>query len=191
MKLVIGLGNPGKKYETTRHNIGFMCVDEIAKFNNTDFKQKFNGYVAEYNYSGERVLLLKPDTFMNKSGECLQKFMAFYKIELKDILVIYDDLDMEFSKIKIKKISSSGGHNGIKNITTHTKSEDYLKVKIGINNQYKKEVKDFVLSKFTKEETNGLPLIINTVDKIVEGFIKGETEVDLMNKYNKKAPEVI
>ena len=139
MKLIVGLGNPGDKYKGTRHNVGFMCLDRIADYNNITFKQKFNGLSCEYNVNGEKVILLKPDTFMNNSGEAVIKYLTFYKCEIEDVIVVYDDLDIDFGKIRIKGKSSSGGHNGIKSIINHLKTEDFLKVKIGVNNEYKKD----------------------------------------------------
>jgi PTH1 family peptidyl-tRNA hydrolase len=184
MKLIIGLGNPGAKYEGTRHNVGFTCLDRIAEYNNVVFKQKFNGYSCEFASDGEKIILLKPDTFMNNSGEAVTKYLSFYKCNIEDVLVIYDDLDLDFGKIRIKGKSSSGGHNGIKSIINHLKTEEFLKVKIGINNEYKKDVKNFVLSNFSKEEKGELVNLINVIDEIAGDFIKGMDGVSLMNKYN-------
>ena len=112
------------------------------------------------------------------------KYLSFYKCNIEDVLVIYDDLDLDFGKIRIKGKSSSGGHNGIKSIINHLKTEEFLKVKIGINNEYKKDVKNFVLSNFSKEEKGELVNLINVIDEIAGDFIKGMDGVSLMNKYN-------
>jgi len=184
MKLIIGLGNPGDKYKGTRHNVGFMCLDRIAEFNNLNFKQKFNGMSCEYTVSGEKVILLKPDTFMNNSGEAVIKYCTFYKCDIEDVLVVYDDLDIDFGRIRIKGKSSSGGHNGIKSIINHLKTEDFLKVKIGIKNEHIKEVKNFVLSNFSKDENKELNSVIDKVELICGDFTKGLAGIDLMNKYN-------
>jgi PTH1 family peptidyl-tRNA hydrolase len=115
--LIVGLGNPGNEYKNTRHNIGFQLLDYIAKYNNVSFiKDKFNGSYAEMYINDEKVLLLKPQSYMNLSGGVVLKFISFYKINLDDVLVIHDDLDMNFGRVKIVHNSSSGGHNGIKDI---------------------------------------------------------------------------
>src|SRR5574344_965287 len=126
MKLIVGLGNPGQEYENTRHNIGFMVIDNFAKNHNflVD-KKKFNGLFQKYEYNKELVILLKPLSYMNLSGEVVRKFMRWYKIDKNDILVISDDLDMDFCKIKLKEKGTSGGHNGLKNIEENIKTIDY------------------------------------------------------------------
>ena len=112
MKLIVGLGNPGKEYENTRHNIGFMVLDYYADNNN--WKEKWNSLYTELNMNGEKILLIKPLTYMNLSGHAVIQFINFYKIELKDILIIQDDLDLAVGKYRLKTNSSNGGHNGIK-----------------------------------------------------------------------------
>ena len=115
MKLIVGLGNPGKEYEKTRHNIGFMCLDEISKLFQVEFnKEKFSGQYAEFIYKGEKVMLLKPLKFMNLSGEVIRDFINFYKIEPDDILIICDDLDTPVGTYRLRYQGSSGGHNGFK-----------------------------------------------------------------------------
>ena len=117
MKMIVGLGNPGKEYELTRHNIGFMVIDEYAKkYKINNFKTKYNGLYAKIYRNGEYYILLKPLSFMNLSGTVINKFASFYKIKPQDILIIHDDLDLPIGKIRIKSKGSSGGHNGIKNI---------------------------------------------------------------------------
>jgi PTH1 family peptidyl-tRNA hydrolase len=184
MKLIVGLGNPENQYDGTRHNIGFMCINEYAKYNNAEFKEKFNGYSAEFIHNGEKVILLKPDTYMNNSGQAVRKYMDFYKVDLEDVMIVYDDLDMDFGKIRIKKKSSSGGHNGVKSIISHVNTDDFIKVKIGIKNEFKKDVKNFVLSKFNKNEVSDLSQVYRQVDEIIDTFIVGNDAVFLMNKFN-------
>ena len=184
MKLIIGLGNPENQYEGTRHNIGFMCINDYVKKYNVKFKSKFNGLSCEVIINDEKIIFLKPDTYMNNSGEALIKYLQFYKIDLKDVLVIYDDLDLDFGKIRIKQKSSSGGHNGIKSIIRHVKTENFARVKIGINSIYKKDVKNFVLSKFSKEEQKELNNIYDKSNNIIDDFIKDADPLSLMNKYN-------
>lgn len=184
MKLVVGLGNPGDKYKMTRHNMGFIMLDKYAKETGIKFKKKFEGQVAEFYLNNEKILLLKPQTFMNLSGKVVHDVMNFYKIDVEDIIIVYDDLDQQFSKIKIKKKSSSGGHNGIKDIINSLKTEDILRIKIGINNEFKKDVKDFVLSNFIKAEVKELDEIYYIVKNIIEDFIKVNDFLQLTNKYN-------
>lgn len=186
MKLIVGLGNPGKEYENTRHNIGFLFIDRFAssleiKIN----KEKFNGLYNELLINDEKVILLKPLSYMNLSGEVVIKFKNFYKINTEDILIISDDLDLEISKIKLKIKGSSGGHNGLKNIEYHLQTSNYKRLKIGISNNKDISTKDYVLGNFTKEEKVKLdeitPIIINILnDYIIMDFEK------LMSKYNKK-----
>ena len=155
MKLIVGLGNPGSEYENTRHNIGFQLLDFIAKNKEIHFlRNKFNGKYAETFINGEKVILLKPLSFMNLSGSVVEKFVSFYKIDIHDILVIHDDLDMNFGRIKIVNNSSSGGHNGIKDIEKCLGTKNYARLKIGIANDKSMDTKDYVLGQFTEEERN-------------------------------------
>ncbi len=182
MKLIVGLGNPGSKYDNTRHNVGFMFVDYMATAYNTKFNTKNNYQVAEINISGEKVLLVKPTTFMNLSGEAVGALAKFYKIDVSDILVIYDDLDMMFGKLRIKDNSSSGGHNGIKSIISHLHTQNFMRIKVGINNEYKRDVKTFVLSKFSKTEISELNSLF---DKVMDGtlaFIQEKSIEDIRTK---------
>lgn len=186
MKLIVGLGNPGKKYENTRHNIGFIFIDHIAKVYNSKFKEKFDGLYCECNIDGEKVLLLKPQTYMNLSGTSVKKIMDFYKISNEDVLLIYDDLALEFGKVKLKINSSAGGHNGVKDIIAKLGTKEILRVKYGILNSFKKDTKDFVLSNFSKEESIQIINDNDLIQKIVEDFAKLEflKYPQLLNKYN-------
>lgn len=186
MKLIVGLGNPGKEYELTRHNIGFMIIDAFIKSHNIEIKnQKFNGLYAKEKINGVDVLLVKPLSFMNLSGEVLIQFVNYYKINLEDILVISDDLDMEVGKIKLKGQGSSGGHNGLKNIELHLQTPNYKRLKIGISNNKTIDTKDYVLGKLTKEEQETIQNILPTTTKILDEFLT--TSFDkIMSKYNDK-----
>ena len=124
MKLVVGLGNPEKKYEFTRHNCGFRAIDYYASKNNLSFKSKFNGHYAETIVNNTKLILLKPQTYMNLSGESVIKFVNYYNINIEDILVIYDDVDFEVGKFKLRRGGSSGGHNGINNIIDLLKTQN-------------------------------------------------------------------
>ena len=179
MKLIVGLGNPGKEYDNTRHNIGFMIVDNYL--GNVNYTNKFNGMVYEKNIDGEKVIFLKPTTFMNNSGISVRAAVDFYKIDIKDILVIHDDLDLPFATIKLKSNSSSGGHNGIKSIINHLGSQEFNQFKFGITNEYKNDIIDFVLGKFSKEELANIDYQLT--NNIIDDFLKnGMTKT--MSDYN-------
>ncbi|MCH8518493.1 aminoacyl-tRNA hydrolase [Candidatus Gracilibacteria bacterium] len=155
MKIVVGLGNPGKKYTLTRHNVGFLFLDYFQKreiFSDWKYESKFTADISQGSIAGEKILLLKPQTFMNLSGVSLQKVIQFYKLTAEDVIVIYDDKDMDFGKIRIREIGSAGGHNGVKDIIKYLGGE-WRRIKIGVGKTpegYK--TSDWVLSKFTEEE---------------------------------------
>jgi len=186
MKLIVGLGNPGREYDKTRHNIGFMVIDKIAKVFNTTFnKNKFCGEYVEFNYKSEKVILLKPGKYMNLSGEVVRDFVNFFKIDIKDILIICDDLDTQVGTYRLRYKGSSGGHNGLKNIELHLGTKEYKRIKIGISNNKLIDTKDYVLGKFSNDDLNKLEPIIDLMPKIVEDFF--EITFDrLMSKYNSK-----
>jgi PTH1 family peptidyl-tRNA hydrolase len=184
MKLIVGLGNPGKEYENTRHNIGFMVLDSfLEKYNITGDKKKFSGIYYEYTLNNEKYILLKPQKYMNLSGEVVRDFVNFFKISIEDILIISDDLDMETGKIKLKLTGSCGGHNGLRNIEEHLNTKDYKRLKIGIANNKLMDTKDYVLGKFTKEEKEILNDSINKGVQIIEEFSTVKFD-NIMNKYN-------
>lgn len=186
MKLVVGLGNPGKEYENTRHNVGFQLLDIIAKKNNVSFnRNKFNGDYAEININGEKVILLKALSFMNLSGSVVSKFVSYFKINIDDLLVIHDDLDMNLGRVKFVYDSSSGGHNGIKDIERCLGSKRYTRLKIGIANDKSIDTKDYVLGNFSSEEKKFLLDIYNELENVVEDFCSLSLE-RLMSKYNHK-----
>lgn len=186
MKLIVGLGNPGKEYVNTRHNIGFNLLDVIASEKGLNFdSEKFNAKYTEVNISGERVILIKPLSYMNLSGIVVRKYMDYFKISKDDILIIQDDLDMVLGKVKFVYNSSSGGHNGIKNIEEQISTREYVRLKIGISNDKDIDTKDYVLSKFNKSD---LEILDNTYSKLinlVEDFVKLDKN-GLMSKYNNK-----
>ena len=186
MKLIVGLGNPGREYENTRHNIGFMTIDNYAnKLGVSINKEKFNGLYADVNISGEKVILLKPQSYINLSGEVIRKYVDFFKIDIKDILIINDDLDLAVGVYKIKPKGSSGGHNGLKNIELHLGTQEYKRIKIGISNNKMMDTKDYVLGKLSKEENEILSNIIKEVSSILDDYFKMDFDC-LMNKYNHK-----
>lgn len=184
MKLIVGLGNPGKEYEKTRHNIGFMAINNFLKENNLELnKTKFNGKYSETNIKGEKLILLEPQKYMNLSGEVIRDFVKFYKIDIKDILIISDDLDMECGKIRLREKGSSGGHNGLKNIEIHLNTNEYKRLKIGVGNNKMIETKDYVLGKFSKDDFEKIENSIKQTKYIIEDFIDNDF-ISLMSKYN-------
>lgn len=166
--IIAGLGNPGLNYEGTRHNIGFEIIDRIVQsYDFPNFSSKFSSLITSKILGGNKITLIKPQTFMNLSGEALSKTLHFYKIELDDLIVIHDDLDLPLAKVKMKVGGGSGGHNGIKSIDQHL-GTDYYRLRIGIGKpQHKGEVTSFVLNKFTKEEEK---VIEETVDMLLDHF---------------------
>lgn len=186
MKLIVGLGNPGQEYQNTRHNIGFSLLDYIVKEKGLKFKkEKFNAKFLEYNYNGEKIIFVKPLSYMNLSGKVVSHFVNFYKIDLDDILIIQDDLDMNFGKIKIVFNSSSGGHNGIKDIERNLGSKKYARLKIGIANDKNIDTKDYVLGKFNNDELKVLESDFKKLVYVVDDFC--DISLDrLMSKYNNK-----
>lgn len=186
MKLIVGLGNPGKEYDFTRHNIGFMVIDNFAKSHNINItKEKLNGLYEKFEYNNETIILLKPLSFMNLSGSVVSKYVAYYKIDPKDILVISDDLDMPFGKIKLKLFGSSGGHNGLKNIIDCLNSKNFKRFKIGIDNDKTIDSKNYVLGKLSKEELRKITDILPLTESILNDYLMMSFD-KLMNKYNKK-----
>ena len=184
MKLIVGLGNPGKSYENTRHNIGFMVLDHFA--NTINWKSKWNALYTEMMVNNEKVLLVKPTTYMNLSGNALIEFVSFYKINLEDILVIHDDLDLAVGKYRLKINSSSGGHNGIKSIIERLGNKNFARLKIGISKDKSIDTKDYVLGKFNKEELEIYNSLYPIFDEIITSFITNGLD-QTMNKYNRKS----
>ena len=184
MKLIVGLGNPGKEYENTRHNIGFMAIDNYVKLHNLgDFKEKFNGMYLKYQLGDEQVILLKPLSFMNLSGDVVRRYVDYFKIDINDILIIHDDLDMPVGKIKIKVGGSSGGHNGIKDISIKLGIEEFKRLKVGIANNKNMDTKDYVLGRFSKEEKELIDKAIEETGPIIDDYFKYPIN-DLMSRYN-------
>lgn len=186
MKLIVGLGNIGKEYERTRHNIGFMAIDKCVEKYNVDMnRHKFSGNYGEINVNGEKVIFLKPEKYMNLSGEVIRDFVKFYKISVEDILIISDDMDLSLGSFKLKYKGSSGGHNGLKNIELHLGTQEYKRLKVGISHNRNIDTKDFVLSKFSNDEAELIEKVINLVPDIIDDFIKIPFD-NVMNKYNRK-----
>lgn len=184
MKLIIGLGNPGKEYENTRHNTGFMVLDRLSEKLNIEMTQnKFKGLYGKSKYKGEDVILLKPQTYMNLSGESVRQVMDFFKINQEDILVIYDDLDMPVGKLRLRQSGSAGGHNGIKNIIAHLNSQDFKRIRVGIDRHKYMNVADYVLSRFSKVESEAIEQGIENAANAVLDYLDNDFN-HAMNYYN-------
>lgn len=186
MYLITGLGNPGSKYTYTRHNAGFLFMDYLSQKCGIDIKKiKFKGLIGEGQINGEKVVLLKPSTFMNLSGESVFEAMNFYKIPKENLIVIYDDVSLPLGKMRIREKGSAGGHNGIKNIIYMLNSDSFKRIKIGVGSEEltQRELADFVLGKFTDQQ---LSVFSKTVDNAVDAvmyMLKNETS-KAMNLFN-------
>lgn len=185
MKLLVGLGNPGKEYEKTRHNAGFMCVDEVAKKCSLNFDtKKFKALMAVGNIQGEKVILMKPQTYMNLSGEAVGECVRYFNIPLEDICVIMDDLDLPIGKIRLREKGSSGGQNGVKNIIAHLGSQEFKRIRIGIGHDRKYDTKDYVLGKIGKEDAKDYEDAISRASNAAYDFITSRPFNRIMGDYN-------
>ncbi|GAB6168590.1 aminoacyl-tRNA hydrolase [Clostridium carnis] len=183
MFLIVGLGNPGKEYEKTRHNIGFEVIDYLSDKYNIELNRiKFKGVYGEGFIKNKKVILLKPTTYMNLSGESIREVANFYKMSEEEIIVIYDDISLEVGKLRIREKGSAGGHNGIKSILLNLSTDVFPRVKIGVG-QPKKDLVSHVLGKFSKEEEEVLKESIQASALAVEIILEQNTK-EAMNKLN-------
>lgn len=187
MYIVVGLGNPGSKYYDNRHNIGFRVIDKLAKeygvkINKLKFKSEYN----ETRINGEKIILLKPQTYMNNSGEAVKEVKNFFGVDTKNIIVIHDDIDLEYSRIKVKKNGGSGTHNGLRSILNHIKEKDFPRVRFGIGKppEYM-NLADYVLGNFNKDEIKKLDDFIEESVEIIESIVSNGID-NTMNQYNAK-----
>ncbi len=187
MYVVVGLGNPGRKYEWTRHNVGFDVIDCLCERNNINIdKIKFKGVYGEKHIKGEKVIFIKPQTYMNNSGESVRELKNFYKINTENIIVIYDDIDIDLGSIRIRKKGSAGSHNGMKSIIYHLQDDNFPRVRIGIGRpQDNQNLIQFVLGKFNKENRKIVNEAIKMASKAIEEIIIRDID-KAMNKYNGK-----
>ena len=185
MKLIVGLGNPDREYDNTRHNVGFMLLDYI--FNNSDFvlNKKMNAMEYITNINGEKVILIKPMTYMNLSGDAVIKYVNFYKVDMNDIVVIQDDLDMPLGRVKLISNHGDGGHNGIKDIILKLGSKTFLRVKIGIGKSDLMETKDYVLGKFKNNDRDILDGVFLRLRDVIKDAVVMNRD-SLIQKYNTK-----
>jgi PTH1 family peptidyl-tRNA hydrolase len=181
MKLLVGLGNPGNQYAGNRHNIGFMAVDAIASAHGiSGWKSKHAGLIAEGSIGGDRVLLLKPQTFMNKSGDSVQQVARFFKIPVSDVIVFYDELDLAPGKVRVKIGGGNGGHNGLRSIDPQI-GLDYKRVRLGIGHPGKEFVTPHVLGDFAKADKTWLDPLLDDIGRHVGLLLKGD-DAGFMNK---------
>ncbi|MEG0095086.1 MAG: aminoacyl-tRNA hydrolase [Erysipelotrichaceae bacterium] len=186
MKLIIGLGNPGKEYEKTRHNTGFVVLDAVAKELNIEVNQKkFKALIGVGNVKGEKIILMKPQTYMNLSGEALILAIKFYQIDPNDLLIIYDDLDLPVGKIRLREEGSAGGQNGIKSIIAHLHSQAFKRIRVGIDHNKMIPTADYVLGKFRKDELEAYQEAILKARDAAIAFINKPFS-DVMSIYNRK-----
>lgn len=181
MKLIAGLGNIGDKYCFTRHNAGFMVLDKLALDNNFSFREenKLKCFLAK---SGD-IIYIKPTTFMNLSGEAVRAVMDYYKINVKDILIVYDDIALDLGRIRFRANGSDGGHNGIKSIIKHVGTKEFDRLKIGIGPQPNIPSENFVLQNFQKEQLEELKEILKRADEAIEFYLKNDIQ-KAQNKFN-------
>lgn len=184
--LIVGLGNPGGKYEITRHNAGFLCADLFAESMNTEIKRlKYHALTAEVNIDGHRCLLMKPQTFMNNSGEAVGEAAKFYKIPAEKVIVMFDDISLPIGKLRVRRKGSAGGHNGIKSLIAHLGSENFPRVKIGVGAKPHPDydLADWVLASFKKEDFPALKEAMVNAGEAVKLIVNGNTD-KAMNLYN-------
>ena len=181
MKMIVGWGNPGKQYERTRHNSGFMAIDKVAeKLNLNIDKKEFAALKAKHN----QVILVKPQTYMNNAGEAVSQIMKYYHVDINDLLIIYDDLDLKYGQLRLRLKGSSGGHNVIKSIINYIHSENFKRIRIGIEKNPLIETADYVLGKVEKDKQQLFDDSIEKASQAAIEFITDEFE-KIMNKYNK------
>lgn len=185
MYLIVGLGNPEPEYSNTRHNMGFDVINCLAQENKIDItKNKFNSLYGSGTIEGEKVVLVKPQTFMNLSGKAVREFKNFYKLDLKDIIIVYDDIDIDKAKVKIRKKGSAGSHNGMKSVIQELASEDFTRIRVGTGTpQFKGDLINYVLQPISKDERQILDeAIFDAKSAIIEILKNGIDKA--MNKFN-------
>lgn len=186
MKMIVGLGNPGRDFDYTRHNIGFEVLDALSEsFSIPMKKNKFQGVFGKGTVEGEEVVLLKPLTYMNLSGESVRPLMQFFKIQVEDLIVVYDDLDLPAGKIRLRTKGSAGGHNGIKSIINHIHTQEFKRLRIGIGRpDGPQPVVDYVLQRFSDEQELEVQEAINKAKKACKTWMKQPFD-QVMNQFNR------
>src|SRR5690625_4396802 len=186
MKCIVGLGNPGRKYKDTRHNVGFMVIEELRERHKWKLNQsKFNGKYAMEMLNGEKVILLQPQTYMNLSGEAIRPLMNYFNIDLDDLIVIYDDLDLPTGKIRLRQKGGHGGHNGIRSTIDHLGTKEFKRIRIGVGRPVDQmPVVNYVLGKFPKEEEENVTFSINLAADACEAWVTTPFS-EVMNESNR------
>lgn len=187
VKMIVGLGNPGSKYEKTKHNIGFMAIDNIVKNLDVTFTddKNFKAQIGSTFINHEKVYFVKPTTFMNNSGIAVKALLTYYNIDITDLIVIYDDLDMEVSKLRLRSKGSAGGHNGIKSIIAHIGTQEFNRIKVGIGRPLKgMTVINHVMGQFNTEDNIAISLTLDRVVNAVKFYLQGNDFEKTMQKFN-------
>lgn len=186
MKVIAGLGNPDKKYARTMHNMGFMAIDRLAEKLNISFDKKgFKGVYATYSFGGEKFIIIKPQTYMNLSGECVREVLDFYKLSPEDLIVVYDDLDINIGSLRIRQKGSAGTHNGMRNIVLNIQSTEFLRIRIGTKPDCDgADIIDYVLSNIPKSEEEKFDSAIDRASDALKDLILGKNTDEIMRKYN-------
>lgn len=187
VKMIVGLGNPGSKYEKTKHNIGFMAIDNIVKNLDVTFTddKNFKAQIGSTFINHEKVYFVKPTTFMNNSGIAVKALLTYYNIDITDLIVIYDDLDMEVSKLRLRSKGSAGGHNGIKSIIAHIGTQEFNRIKVGIGRPLKgMTVINHVMGQFNTEDNIAIPLTLDRVVNAVKFYLQENDFEKTMQKFN-------
>lgn len=184
MNVIVGLGNPGKKYEQTKHNIGFITLDNLAEKNQIKIsKIKHKSLVGEGIISGKKVLLVKPQTFMNLSGNSVREIVNYYDIPMENLIVIYDDIDIPLGSLRIRKKGSAGTHNGMRSIIYDLESDQFPRVRIGIGNERKGNLAGYVIGKFQKEHIRIMEDAVKNAVKAIECLLEKDIDIS-MGTYN-------
>ncbi|UQS82331.1 aminoacyl-tRNA hydrolase [Bombilactobacillus folatiphilus] len=185
MKAIFGLGNPGREYDQTKHNMGFMTIDALADTYQVELnKSEFSAIDTHFKLAGETIYLVKPLTFMNSSGNAVKQLMSYYQIRPEEILVIQDDLDLPIGKIRLREKGSAGGHNGIKSIIAATGTQDFKRVKIGIGHPDRAQVVNWVLTPFQKAEQANAQAGIGLAAQAIQKWLETDNFSQVMNDFN-------
>jgi PTH1 family peptidyl-tRNA hydrolase len=186
INLIVALGNPEQKYAATRHNIAWQMLEHLSFFNTLSWQTKFKGEYSAQSIGGEKIFILKPQTYMNKSGECIQPFAHFFKIKFDQILVIHDDIELDFGAIGFKTGGGLAGHNGLRSVANSLATRDFKRMRLGISRPIHGSVEAYVLSKFSEDELVVLPLYLERAAKLLE-LCFDEDFGRFENKYKKEA----
>jgi PTH1 family peptidyl-tRNA hydrolase len=184
MRVVVGLGNPGSKYAGTRHNIGFLVIDYLAESPRAGrFQSRFQGLIAEVMEGNEKVLLVKPETFMNLSGRCVREVLSFYQVPVENLLVVCDDINLPLGKLRVRARGSDGGQKGLRDIQNHLGTDEYARLRIGIDSPGEADTADYVLSRFRPSEKPVMEEAVRNAAEAVVHWVHNGVEA-CMNRYN-------